>query len=75
MGVIPMLSEVEMTVVEIMRERGGRATLREVAAELYKRGYSPRTTPNTLFYLTVKGVIRRAGKGTYELAGGAGEAK
>jgi uncharacterized membrane protein len=70
MGVIPMLSEVERTVVEILRERGGRATLKEVAAELYRRGFSPRTTPNTLFYLTVKGVVRRAGKGVYELAGG-----
>jgi predicted transcriptional regulator len=75
MGVIPMLSEVERTVVEIMREKGGRATVREVAAELYRRGYSPRTTPNTLFYLTVKGLVRRAGKGLYELSGGAGEAK
>jgi uncharacterized membrane protein len=75
MGVIPMLSEVERAVVEILKERGGRATLREVAAGLYRRGYSPRTTPNTLFYLTIKGVVRRAGHGTYELAGEAGEAR
>jgi len=68
------LSEVERAVVEILRERGGKATLREIAVGLHKRGYSPRTTPNTLFYLTVKGVVRRAGKGLYELAGGA-EAK
>ena len=64
------MSEVESAVVEILKERGGRATLREIAAELYKRGYSPRTTPNTLFYLTVKGLVRRAGKGVYELAEG-----
>ena len=68
------MSEVERAVVEILKERGGRATVREVAAELYRRGFSPRTTPNTMFYLTVKGVVRRAGKGVYELAGGA-EAK
>jgi hypothetical protein len=30
---------------------------------------------NTFYYLTIKGVVRRAGKGVYELAGGAGEAK
>jgi repressor of nif and glnA expression len=72
MGVKPMLSEVERVVVEILRERGGRASLREVAVELHKRGYSPRTTPNTMFYLTVKGVVRRAGKGVYELAEGGG---
>ena len=69
------MSEVERAVVEILKERGGRATVREVATELYRRGFSPRTTPNTMFYLTVKGVVRRAGKGVYELAGGAGEAK
>jgi hypothetical protein len=46
-----------------------------VATELYRRGFSPRTTPNTMFYLAVKGIVRRAGKGLYELAGGAGEAK
>ena len=69
------MSEVESAVVEILKERGGRATLREIAAELYKRGYSPRTTPNTLFYLTVKGLVRRAGKGVYELAEGGGGAK
>jgi repressor of nif and glnA expression len=74
MGVIPMVSEVERAVVEILKERGGRATLREIAVELHKRGYSPRTTPNTLFYLTVKGLVRRAGKGTYELVEG-GDAK
>jgi uncharacterized membrane protein len=75
MGVIPMLSEVERTVVEILREKGGRATVREVAAELYKRGYSPRMASNAFYYLAIKGVVRRAGKGVYELAGGAGEAK
>jgi uncharacterized membrane protein len=68
MGVTPVLSEVERAVVEILKERGGRATFREIAVELHRRGYSPRTTPNTLFYLTVKGVVRRAGKGLYELA-------
>ena len=64
------MSEVERAVVEILKERGGRATVREVAAELYRRGFSPRTTPNTMFYLAVKGVVRRAGKGVYELAEG-----
>jgi uncharacterized membrane protein len=72
MEVLPMLSEVERAVVEILRERGGRATFRELAVELHRRGYSPRTTPNTLFYLTVKGVVRRAGKGVYELVEGGG---
>jgi len=70
-----VITELERKVVEILRERGGRATLREIVAELYRRGYSPRTTPNTLFYLTVKGVVRRAGKGLYELAEGGGDAK
>jgi uncharacterized membrane protein len=74
MGVIPMLSDVERAVVEILKERGGRATLREIAVELYRRGYSPKTTPNTMYYLTIKGVVRRAGKGVYELAEG-GDAK
>jgi hypothetical protein len=74
MGVIPMLSEVERTVVEILREKGGRATVREVAAELYRRGYSPRMASNAFYYLTIKGAVRRAGKGVYELAGEA-EAK
>jgi Mn-dependent DtxR family transcriptional regulator len=75
MGVIPMLSEVERTVVEILKGRGGRATVREVAVELYKRGYSPRMASNTFYYLTVKGVVRRAGKGLYELTEGGGDAK
>jgi uncharacterized membrane protein len=65
-----VVSEVERAVLEALRERGGRATLRELAVELYKRGYSPRSLSNTLFYLTVKGLVRRAGKGLYELAGG-----
>jgi predicted transcriptional regulator len=68
-------SGAEEAVVEILKEKGGKTTYREIAAELYRRGFSPRTTSNTLFYLTVKGVVRRAGKGVYELAGGAGEAK
>jgi Mn-dependent DtxR family transcriptional regulator len=72
MGVIPMLSEVEGHVIEIMRERGGRATVREIAVELYRRGYSPRMASNTLYYLAVKGLVRRAGKGLYELSGEAG---
>jgi Mn-dependent DtxR family transcriptional regulator len=70
MGVIPMLSEVERTVVEILKERGGRATVREIAVELYRRGYSPRMASNTLYYLAVKGLVRRVGKGVYELAEG-----
>jgi Mn-dependent DtxR family transcriptional regulator len=74
MGVLPMLSEVERHVIEIMRERGGRATVREIAVELYKRGYSPRMASNTLYYLAVKGLVRRAGKGVYELVEG-GDAK
>jgi uncharacterized membrane protein len=68
--VVAVLSEVERAVVEILRERGGRGTLREIALELYKRGYSPRTTSNALYYLVLKGLVRRTGKGHYELAGG-----
>ena len=64
------MSEVERAVVEILKERGGRAALRELAVELYKRGYSPRSLSNTLFYLTVKGLVRRVGKGVYELVEG-----
>jgi Mn-dependent DtxR family transcriptional regulator len=64
-----VLTELEK-VVEILKERGGRATVREIAAELYRRGYSPRMASNTLYYLAIKGVVRRAGKGVYELAGG-----
>jgi uncharacterized membrane protein len=73
--VIPVASEVERAVLEALRERGGRATLRELAAELYRRGYSPRSAHGALYYLAVKGLVRRAGKGLYELSGGAGEAK
>ena len=69
-----MASEVERAVVEILRERGGRATLRELAVELHRRGYSPRSAHGALYYLAIKGVVRRAGKGLYELVGGA-EAK
>jgi uncharacterized membrane protein len=68
--VIPVASEVERAVLEALRERGGRATLRELAVELHRRGFSPRSLSNTLFYLTVKGVVRRAGRGVYELAEG-----
>jgi predicted transcriptional regulator of viral defense system len=64
-----VLTELEK-VVEILKERGGRATVREVAAELYRRGYSPRMASNAFYYLAIKGVVRRAGKGVYELAGG-----
>ncbi len=32
-----MLTEVERQVVEILKERGGRATLKEVALELHRR--------------------------------------
>ena len=63
-----MLSEVERTVVEILKERGGRATVRELAVELYRRGYSPRMASNAFYYLTIKGVVRRVSKGVYELA-------
>jgi hypothetical protein len=49
--------------------------VREVAAELYRRGYSPRMASNAFYYLTIKGVVRRVGKGLYELAGEAGEAR
>jgi uncharacterized membrane protein len=73
--VIPVASEVERAVLEALRERGGKATLRELAVELHKRGYSPRSAHGALYYLAVKGLVRRAGKGLYELAGGAGEAK
>jgi uncharacterized membrane protein len=69
--VIPVASEVERAVLEALRERGGRATLRELAAELYRRGYSPRSAHGALYYLAVKGLVKRAGKGVYELAGGA----
>jgi uncharacterized membrane protein len=65
-----VLTELEKAVVEILRERGGRATLKEVAVELHKRGYSPRSAHGALYFLTVKGVVRRAGKGVYELAEG-----
>jgi len=61
---------VERAVVEILRERGGRATLRELAVELHRRGYSPRSAHGALYYLAVKGLVRRAGKGVYELAEG-----
>jgi len=70
-----MLSEVERHVIEIMRERGGRVAVREVAVELYKRGYSPRMASNTLYYLAVKGLVRRAGKGVYELAETGGDSR
>jgi uncharacterized membrane protein len=66
--VIPVASEVERAVVEILRERGGRATLRELAVELHRRGFSPRSAHGALYYLAVKGLVRRAGKGVYELA-------
>jgi len=69
-----VLTELERKVVEILRERGGRATLRELAVELHRRGFSPRSAHGALYYLAVKGVVRRAGKGVYELAGEA-EAK
>ncbi len=69
-----MASEVERAVLEALRERGGRATFRELAVELHKRGYSPRSAHSALYYLAVKGLVRRAGKGVYELAG-AGEAR
>jgi len=65
-------SEVERAVVEILRERGGRATLRELAVELHRRGYSPRSAHGALYYLAVKGLVRRAGKGLYELVEGGG---
>jgi Fe2+ or Zn2+ uptake regulation protein len=75
MGDTAVLTELEKAVVEILRERGGRATLKEVAVELHKRGFSPRSAHGALYFLAVKGVVRRAGHGTYELAEGAGEAK
>jgi Mn-dependent DtxR family transcriptional regulator len=62
-----VLTELEK-VVEILKERGGRATVREVAAGLYRRGFSPRSAHGALYYLAVKGVVRRAGKGLYELS-------
>jgi uncharacterized membrane protein len=68
--VIPVASEVERAVLEALRERGGRATVRELAAELYKRGFSPRSAHGALYYLAVKGAVRRAGKGVYELVEG-----
>ena len=70
-----MASEVERAVVEILRERGGRATLRELAVELHRRGYSPRSAHGALYYLAIKGVVRRVGKGVYELAEGGGGAR
>jgi uncharacterized membrane protein len=73
--VIPVASEVERAVLEALRERGGRATLRELAVELHKRGFSPRSAHGALYYLAVKGLVKRAGKGTYELAEGGGGAK
>jgi DNA-binding IclR family transcriptional regulator len=72
--VIPVASEVERVVLEALRERGGKATLRELAVELHRRGFSPRSAHGALYYLAVKGLVRRAGKGVYELTGGA-EAK
>jgi Mn-dependent DtxR family transcriptional regulator len=72
--VVVVLSEVEKQVVEILRERGGRATLKEVAVELHKRGFSPRSAHGALYFLAVKGVVRRAGHGIYELTEG-GDAK
>jgi DNA-binding IclR family transcriptional regulator len=68
--VIPVASEVERAVLEVLRERGGRAAFRELAVELHKRGFSPRSAHGALYYLAVKGVVRRAGKGVYELAEG-----
>jgi DNA-binding IclR family transcriptional regulator len=65
---------VERAVLEALRERGGRAAFRELAVELHKRGFSPRSAHGALYYLAVKGLVRRAGKGVYELSGGA-EAK
>jgi repressor of nif and glnA expression len=73
--VIPVVSEVEKAVLEALRERGGRVAFREIAVELHRRGYSPRSAHGALYYLAVKGVVRRAGKGVYELAEGGGEAK
>ena len=64
------MSEVERAVVEILKERGGRAALRELAVELHRRGYSPRSAHGALYYLAVKGLVRRVGKGVYELAEG-----
>jgi repressor of nif and glnA expression len=69
--VIPVASEVERAVLEVLRERGGRAAFKEIAVELHKRGFSPRSAHGALYYLAVKGLVRRAGKGVYELAGGA----
>jgi DNA-binding IclR family transcriptional regulator len=65
-----VVSEVERAVLEALREGGGRATLREIAVELHKRGLSPRSAHGALYFLAVKGVVRRAGHGTYELAEG-----
>jgi Mn-dependent DtxR family transcriptional regulator len=70
MGDAAVLTELEKVVVEVLRERGGRATLKEVAVELHRRGFSPRSAHGALYYLAVKGVVRRAGKGVYELAEG-----
>jgi len=68
-------SEVERAVLEALKERGGRATLRELAVELHRRGYSPRMASNAFYYLVIKGVVRRAGKGLYELVEGGGDAR
>jgi uncharacterized membrane protein len=68
-------SEVERAVLEALRERGGRAAFRELAVELHKRGYSPRSAHGALYYLAVKGLVRRAGTGLSALSGGAGETK
>jgi hypothetical protein len=68
--VIPVASEVERAVVEILREKGGKTTFKEIAVELHKRGYSPRSAHGALYYLAVKGLVKRAGKGLYELSGG-----
>jgi Mn-dependent DtxR family transcriptional regulator len=67
--VIPVASEVERAVLEALRERGGRAAFRELAVELHRRGFSPRSAHSALYYLAVKGLVRRAGKGVYELTG------
>lgn len=44
-----MLTELEKVVVEILRERGGRATLKEVALELHRRGFSLRSAHGALY--------------------------
>jgi uncharacterized membrane protein len=67
MGDTAVLTELEKVVVEILRERGGRATLKEVALELHRRGFSLRSAHGALYYLALKGMVRRAGHGSYEL--------